>query len=57
MLPNGILVWKKFRRHVLIDDGDAACVFVFTFGLGEVAAAQQLYAERIEVTRRDGSEE
>ena len=57
VLPNGILIWEEFRRHFLINDGDAACVFVLTVGLGEIAATQQLYTEGIAVTRRYGSEE
>src|SRR6476620_1626080 len=57
MLADRVLVREKFRRHFFINDRDAARILVLAFGLRKIAAAQQLDAQGIEITRADRSVE
>src|SRR5947207_15635365 len=41
---------KNFLCHRVVNDRDAGRIFVFSFGLGEVAPAQKLYTDYVEVT-------
>ena len=50
MLADRVLVWEKFLRHFFIEDGNATPVFVFAFGLREIAAPQQLDSDGVEVS-------
>ena len=57
VLPDCVFVRKKFFRHFFVNDGNTTRVLLLAFLLSEIAAAQQLYAKRIEVTgRRRGVE-
>src|SRR2546430_4001202 len=48
---------KNFLCHLVVNDRDAWRIFGLSFGLGEVATAQKLYADCIEVTWRRRGEE
>src|SRR5881396_907746 len=57
MLTDCIFIRKKLLRHEFIDDADLPLLLVFAFGLAEISAAQNLYADRFEIpARRCGPE-
>ena len=49
MLADRVFVREKFLGHFFVDDGDAARILVLAFGLCEIAAAQKLYANGVEI--------
>ena len=56
MLTDSLLAWEKLLRHLGIEDGHTAAVLVLAFGLGEIATAQNLHPDSIEISRRGCSE-
>src|SRR5438094_875328 len=53
VLADRVLVRKKFFRHFLVDNSDTPSLFAFAFGLSEIATAQELHPDRIEISGRD----
>jgi hypothetical protein len=50
VLTDCVRIGEKLFRHLLVDDCDARRVFVFRFGLGEIATAQELDPDCIEIS-------
>src|SRR5207302_7413064 len=55
VLADSVLVRKKFFRHFFVDNADTPGLFAFAFRLREIATAQELHPDRIEISGRDGS--
>src|SRR5437588_8652357 len=53
VLADRILVRKKLFRHFFVDNADTPGLFAFAFGLGEIATAEELHPDRIEIAGRD----
>src|SRR4029450_11115903 len=54
VLTDCVRIGEKLFRHLVIDDWDAWGVFVFRFGLVEIATAQELYPDRVEISWSGG---
>src|SRR5204863_2897845 len=52
MLTDCLLAWENFLCHLGVEDGHTAAVLVLAFGLGEIATAQNLHPDSIEISRR-----
>src|SRR5213592_970335 len=57
MLTDRVLVREKLFRHFFVDDRYTPRILVFAFVLGEIAAPQEFYAERVAVAGRDSGVE
>ena len=50
VLTDCFRIRENLLRHPIVNNRDARRIFVFGFGLGEIAATQELYTDRIEIT-------
>src|ERR1043166_3515920 len=41
VLTDRVLIWEKFLRHQFVDKADAASVFLFTLGPGEIRSEER----------------
>ena len=52
VLPERVCIREKLFRHLVVNDCDARRILVLRFSLSEIAAAQKLDADRVEVPGR-----
>src|SRR5439155_26312114 len=52
VLPDRVCIREKLFSHLVVNDCDARRILVLRFSLSEIAAAQKLDADRVEVPGR-----
>src|SRR5437870_7275203 len=56
VLTDCFRIREKLPGHLVLNDPDAGRISIFGFGLGKIAAAQELYTDCIKIARRNCGE-